>query len=189
MRRFAIGTMLLLGLAAGCEKPVDGIPGPSGSPTSAGDDLSVQVPPADAKPATPPADAAPATPAPAGDTPAPATPAPTGDAPAPATPESTPPAADTPKQSSVDTFNGTKFVSNTSLKVPSMSCPHGCWPTVEKTLAAQPGVEAVALAKQKTEDSIDNPIVYVKLNGKFDQQAAVAALAKAGFDNSEVVAQ
>lgn len=70
-----------------------------------------------------------------------------------------------------------------------MSCPHGCWPTVEKTLAAQPGVEAVALAKQKTEDSIDNPVVYVKLNGKFDAQAAMAALAKAGFDNSEVVAQ
>ncbi len=64
MRRFAIGTMLLLGLAAGCEKPVDGIPGPGGSPTSSGDDLSVQVPPtADTKPAEPaPAATAPAAP-------------------------------------------------------------------------------------------------------------------------------
>ncbi len=173
MRRFAIGMMMLLGLAAGCEKPVDGIPGPSGSPTSSGDDLSVQMPPADAKPA----DAKPA------ETPAtPAEPAPAADKPADAP-------ADTPKQSSVDTFKGTKFVSNMSLKVPNMSCPHGCWPTVEKTLAGQPGVEAVALAKQKTEDSIDNPVVYVKLNGKFDSQAAVAALAKAGFEDSVVVAQ
>lgn len=179
MRRFAIGTMLLLGLAAGCEKPVDGITGPSGSPTSSGDDLSVQMPPVDAKPAeTKPADAAPATPAPAEATPA---------APAAEKPADAP--AETPKQSSVDTFKGTKFVANTSLKVPNMSCPHGCWPTVEKTLAAQPGVEAVALAKQKSEDSIDNPVVYVKLNGKFDAQAAVAALAKAGFDDSVVVAQ
>lgn len=180
MRRFAIGTMLILGLAAGCEKPVDGIPGPSGSPTSAGDDLSVQMPPAPE--ATPPA----ATTPPAAEAPAapPAEPAP---APAAEKPADAP--AETPKQSSVDTFSGKKFVANTSLKVPNMSCPHGCWPTVEKTLAAQPGVEAVALAKQKSEDSIDNPVVYVKLNGKFDAQAAVAALAKAGFDNSEIVAQ
>ncbi len=186
MRRFAIGTMLLLGLAAGCEKPVDGIPGPSGSPTSSGDDLSVQMPPADAKPteaAAPASVPAPAEPAPT----APTTP-PT-ETPAPAAEKSVEAPADTPKQSSVDTFKGTKFVASTSVKVPNMSCPHGCWPTVEKTLAAQPGVEAVALAKQKSEDSIDNPIVYVKLNGKFDAQAAVAALAKAGFDNSEVVAQ
>ncbi len=181
MRRFAIGTMLLLGLAVGCEKPTDGIPGPSGSPTSSGDDLSVQVPPAE-KPAAP----APAAEAPAAETPAPATPA--EPAPAPADKPAEAP-AEAPKQSSVDTFKGTKFVANTSLKVPNMSCPHGCWPTVEKTLAGQPGVEAVALAKQKTEDAIDNPVVYVKLNGKFDAQAAVAALAKAGFDNSEVVAQ
>ncbi len=186
MRRFAIGTMLLLGLAAGCEKPVDGIPGPSGSPTSSGDDLSVQMPPAEAKPAdAKPADAAPAEGA------APATPAePAAPAAEPAAPAAAKPAdapAEAPKQSSVDTFKGTKFVANTSLKVPNMSCPHGCWPTVEKTLAAQPGVEAVALAKQKGEDAIDNPVVYVKLNGKFDAQAAVAALAKAGFENSEVV--
>ena len=211
MRRFAIGTMLLLGLAAGCEKPVDGIPGPSGSPTSSGDDLSVQMPPAPAKGDAAPTDAAPAPAEPAAAAPAePAAAAPAEPAaavPAPAEPAAPAPAepaapaaekpadkpaeapAETPKQSSVDTFKGTKFVSNTSLKVPNMSCPHGCWPTVEKTLAAQPGVEAVALAKQKSEDSIDNPTVYVKLNGKFDAQAAVAALAKAGFENSEIVAQ
>lgn len=189
MRRFAIGTMLLLGLAAGCEKPVDGIPGPSGSPTSAGDDLSVQMPPAEAKPAeAKPAEAKPAAAAPA-EPAAPATPPAEPATPAPAAEKPADAPAETPKQSSVDTFKGTKFVANTSLKVPNMSCPHGCWPTVEKTLAAQPGVEAVALAKQKGEDTIDNPTVYVKLNGKFDAQAAVAALAKAGFDNSEVVAQ
>lgn len=166
MRRFAIGTMLILGLAVGCEKPIDGIPGPSGSGVS---DLSVEVPAAaDAKPAEPAADKPAETPAaPAAEKPA--------DAP-----------AETPKQSSVETFKGTKFVSNTSLKVPTMSCPHGCWPTVEKTLAAQPGVEEVALAKQAGEDAIDNPVVYIKLNGKFDAQAAVAALAKAGFEKAVV---
>ncbi len=97
------------------------------------------------------------------------------------------PAAETPKQSSVKTFSGVKFVADTSLKVPTMSCPHGCWPTVKETLAKQPGVEAVELAQQKSQDSIDNPVVYIKLNGKFDRQAAMAALAKAGFEKAEVV--
>lgn len=177
MRRFAIGTMLVLGLAAaGCEKPVEGIPNSTGSGVT-GNDLSVEMPPADA---AKPAEAA---------TPVEATP--------PATEESAPPAdpakpADAPaaeegKQSSTGKAGAVKFVADTSLKVPTMSCPHGCWPTVKETLAKQPGVEAVELAKQSSEDAIDNPVVYIKLNGKFDSKAAVDALAKAGFDNAEVV--
>lgn len=175
MRRFAIGTMLVLGLAAvGCEKPVDGIPSSTGgasSGVSSGDDLSVQMPPAEAeKPveAAPPAteDSAP-----------PADPAKPADA----------PAGEEAKQSNAGKAGAAKFVADTSLKVPTMSCPHGCWPTVKDTLAAQPGVEAVELAKQSSDDAIDNPVVYIKLNGKFNSKAAVDALAKAGFENAEVV--
>jgi hypothetical protein len=188
MRRFAIGTMLILGLAAGCEKPIEGIPSPAGSTVSSGDDLAVEMPtegqPASGTtaPATPPAtenSAPPTDPAkPTPDAPAlpgETVPPPVGDAP-----------SDLPKQSSVSTASGVKFVADTSLKVPTMTCPHGCWPSVKETLVAQPGVEAVELAKQSSDDSIDNPVVYIKLNGKFDSKAAVDALAKAGFDKAEV---
>jgi copper chaperone CopZ len=193
MRRFAIGTMLVLGLAAaGCDKPVEGIPSSSGSGVSAGDDLSVEMPsdkPAvdslalvteDAAPPSVPAPAA----EPSTDSTPPADPAP-AEPPKVDNPE---PAVETPKQSSTDKSAGKagKLVSAT-LKVPTMSCPHGCWPTVKETLTAQPGVESVELAKQATADAIDNPVIHVKLNGKFDSKAAVAALAKAGFDNAEVV--
>ncbi|MGN6134857.1 MAG: hypothetical protein ACTHOU_10170 [Aureliella sp.] len=192
MRRFAIGTMLVLGLAAaGCEKPVEGIPSSSGSAVSSGDDLSVEMPAEDTAPPAVDTTAPPATDAvpPAGE-PAPATePSPTTD-PAPATDapktDEAAPAAETPKQSSTG-GSSAKFVAMTDLKVPTMSCPHGCWPTVKETLAAQPGVESVELAKQSNADAIDNPVVHVKLNGKFDSKAAVAALAKAGFENAEVV--
>lgn len=167
MRRFAIGTMLVLGLAvAGCDEPRDGIPNSSGGTSSGvtGEDLSVEMPaagaPATEESAPPPAD-------------------PAKPADAPATDENT--------QSSTDKAGAVKFVADTSLKVPTMSCPHGCWPAVKETLASQPGVEAVELAKQSSEDAIDNPVVYIKLNGKFDSKSAVDALAKAGFENAQVV--
>jgi periplasmic mercuric ion binding protein len=75
---------------------------------------------------------------------------------------------------------------STSLKVPTMHCPHGCWPTVKETLAKQPGVESVELAKQSQEGEIDNPVVLVQYQGKFDSTAAIAALAEAGFEQAEV---
>ena len=67
-----------------------------------------------------------------------------------------------------------------SMKV-EMHCPHGCYPTVKKTLESLAGVEAVDLAEQKNPDVIDNPKVYIKLNGSFDPAKAVAALEKEGF--------
>ena len=187
MRSFAFGTMLMLGLAIGCEKPVEGIPSSAGSGVSAGDDLSVEMPAEDSAappPALPGVDptlpsADPALPS--------ADPAPPSEADPASLPSATDPAptTDETKQSSTGTSAG-KFVA-TSLKVPTMTCPHGCWPAVKEALAAQPGVESVELAKQSKADEIDNPVVLVKLNGKFDSKAAVEALAKAGFENAEVV--
>lgn len=182
MRRLAMGTMLVLGLAAGCDKPIEGIPGPSGSGVSSGEDLSVQAAAASAAvEATAPAAETPSAETPAAEKPA-ETPAAEG-----AKPEASDSPAEPPKQSSAGKAGAVKFVADTSLKVPTMTCPHGCWPTVKETLVAQAGVEAVELAKQSNADSINNPIVYIKLKGKFDAKAAVDALAKAGFAKAEVV--
>jgi copper chaperone CopZ len=74
-----------------------------------------------------------------------------------------------------------------AFRVPDMSCPHACWPKVKKSLESQGGVASVELAKQSDEDSIDNPVVYLHLNGNFDQNAAIAALDKAGFSGTELV--
>ncbi len=67
-----------------------------------------------------------------------------------------------------------------SMKV-DMHCPFGCYPAVKKTLEEIAGVESVELAEQKKEGEIDNPKVYIKLNGDFDAKLAVAALEKEGF--------
>lgn len=75
-----------------------------------------------------------------------------------------------------------------SIKVPDMECPFACWPKVEKILAAQPGVERVALSPQKDENIIDNPQVEVDLKPGFDLEAALAALDQGEFHNSTVVA-
>ncbi len=123
-------------------------------PPALGDDLSVQMPPADAKRQRllqinlqlPPLSRQ--HPLCSGKKPA--------DAP-----------AETPKQSSVDTFKGTKFVANTSLKVPNMSCPHGLLANRRKDLGCSTRCRKQwPWPSKKTEDSIDNPTVYVKLNGQ-----------------------
>ncbi|MCA9155308.1 MAG: heavy-metal-associated domain-containing protein [Pirellulaceae bacterium] len=75
-----------------------------------------------------------------------------------------------------------------ALKVPSMHCPFACWPKVRDTLKEQGGVADVELAPQADPNAIDNPVVYVKLNGDFEQAQAFAALASAGFDDAEVAA-
>ncbi|MCA9193917.1 MAG: hypothetical protein KDB03_19230 [Planctomycetales bacterium] len=80
-----------------------------------------------------------------------------------------------------------RFVADTKLRVPTMMCPYSCWPKVKETLAAQPGVEGVQLASQEKETEIDNPVVELKLNGKFDVSAAIAALKKVDFDGAEVI--
>ncbi len=62
-----------------------------------------------------------------------------------------------------------------------MHCPFSCYPAVKENLEGQPGVEEVTLAKQEREGTIDNPQVFVKLNGSFDTNAAIAALKEKGF--------
>ncbi len=71
-----------------------------------------------------------------------------------------------------------------AFKVPDMHCPHACWPSVQDTLAAEPGVGTVKLAEQKDEGSIDNPVVYIGVDDKFDAEHAIATLAEKGFKES-----
>lgn len=78
-----------------------------------------------------------------------------------------------------------RFVADRSINVPDMSCPYSCWPKVKETLAAQPGVEGVQLAEQPAdakEGEITERVVELKLNDKFDADAAIAALSKVSFE-------
>lgn len=72
-----------------------------------------------------------------------------------------------------------------NMKV-SMTCPHGCYPVVKRTLEKEAGVEGVTLAQQKDPDTIDNPVVYITTNTSFDAEKAMAALKTEGF-TSEVL--
>jgi hypothetical protein len=77
-----------------------------------------------------------------------------------------------------------RFVADKKISVPGMSCPYSCWPKVQETLAAQPGVEGVQLAEQPAdaaEGEIVERVVELKLNDQFDLDAAIAALAKVSF--------
>lgn len=74
-----------------------------------------------------------------------------------------------------------------TLRVPEMHCPFACYPAVKKALEAEPGVVGVDLAKQKQDGVIDNPEVKIQVSSDFDAQAAIDALAKAGFDKSTTV--
>ena len=93
------------------------------------------------------------------------------------------PAPTTGTTSSIGEKSDVKLV---SMKV-DMHCPFGCYPAVKKTLEEIAGVESVELAEQKKEGEIDNPKVYIKLNGDFDASKAIAALEKEGFKNSELL--
>ncbi|WP_166824551.1 heavy-metal-associated domain-containing protein [Thalassoroseus pseudoceratinae] len=73
-----------------------------------------------------------------------------------------------------------------TLEVPSMHCPFGCYPTIEKTLTELDGVEKVDLVPQEKEGEINDHRVIVKLNDEFDATKAVAALAGAGFDDAVI---
>ena len=78
-----------------------------------------------------------------------------------------------------------RFVADKRISVPDMLCPYSCWPTVQETLAAQPGVESVQLAEQPAgtpEGEIKERVVELKLKGDFDADAAIAALAKVNFN-------
>lgn len=106
-------------------------------------------------------------------------------APAPAPPPKpagTPaPTSGTTGKAAIAPAASTKLV---SFHVEGMTCPVFCYPKVKEALEAQAGVESVELAKQKLEGSIDNPQVFVKLNGNFDTLAAIAAIKEAGFEGS-----
>jgi copper chaperone CopZ len=69
-----------------------------------------------------------------------------------------------------------------SLKVDGMTCPTGCYPTVRSAIAKQNGVLGVELAPQEKEGVIDNPVVYVKYQGKLDFDAMLKAIERAGFE-------
>src|SRR5258705_11534899 len=75
---------------------------------------------------------------------------------------------------------------NVTISVPEMHCPKMCYPTVEKTLKKQPGVESVALYPQAKTDVIDDRRVRVSLTGAFDAQKTIAALADEGFEGATV---
>ncbi len=82
-----------------------------------------------------------------------------------------------------------RFVADKRINVPGMMCPYSCWPKVQETLASQPGVEAVQLAAQPAgtaEGEIVERVVELKLNGDFDLDAAVAALAKVSFADAKL---
>ena len=77
-----------------------------------------------------------------------------------------------------------RFVADKRINVPEMMCPYSCWPKVKETLAAQAGVEAVQLAEQPAgtaEGEIKERVVELKLNGDFNADDAIAALAKVSF--------
>lgn len=101
----------------------------------------------------------------------------------------TPVTSSAPAEPSMTAEGATTQVATTrtvTLEVPSMHCPFACWPKVKKTLESEQGVGTVTLAEQKVEGAIDNPVVHVAVGNGFDEQQAIAALAKAGFDDAEV---
>lgn len=87
---------------------------------------------------------------------------------------------------SVAPATGAPAVQQVTLRVPTMECPYSCWPVVKETLQKQPGVTSVVLAPQKDKDKIDNPLVTVDLNGPFDADKAIKAIAAAGFAKATV---
>ena len=68
-----------------------------------------------------------------------------------------------------------------TFSVPNMMCEQSCVPTVRETLAAQPGAKEV-----KVELATKTATVAVE-DGKFDPQAAVAALVDLQFSDTTIV--
>ena len=80
----------------------------------------------------------------------------------------------------------TENVTMVTFKVPEMNCPFACYPSVKKTLEAQPGVAGVELVKQEKEGVINDRRVVISTSDKFDAEKAIAALAESGFGDSVV---
>jgi len=81
---------------------------------------------------------------------------------------------------------GTAEVRPVTFRVPTMVCTQNCWPAVRDALQKQPGVSDVTLAPQQEEVAIDNPLVTVNLDGPFDADQAIQAIAAAGFAKATV---
>ena len=94
--------------------------------------------------------------------------------------------APSPAADGAPTAGSAPAVQQVTFRVPTMVCSHNCWPAVREALQKQPGVAEVTLAPQKEEVPIDNPLVTVKLNGTFDADRAIEAIAAAGFAKATV---
>lgn len=191
MRRFSLLAVAVSACIIGCQPPAeevvpkakpkaatsattDDAAAKSEEPKKEGEEKKAEAPAAEgaAAPTTPAAEA-PATPAPT---------TPPAEGAAPATPPTNPGA-------SVESGAAVRFVADKKLQVPGMSCPYGCYPTVEKTLAGLPGVKGVQLAKQPegtAEGDLALKVVELKLGEGFDLQAALAALKKVNFEATEI---
>ena len=73
------------------------------------------------------------------------------------------------------------------LSVPTMHCEFACFPNVKKILEGSEAVTSVQLDEQKEEGTIDNRQVIVQYNAGFNLDAAIKALGKEGFEDSDVV--
>jgi hypothetical protein len=67
-----------------------------------------------------------------------------------------------------------------------MHCQKGCYPVVKETLEQQAGVESVKLYPQADPVKIDDRRVRITLNGAFDADKALAALATENFPGAAV---
>jgi len=94
--------------------------------------------------------------------------------------------APTPSAGGTSAAASAPAVQQVTFRVPTMVCSHNCWPAVREALQKQPGVAEITLAPQKEEVPIDNPLVTVKLNGTFDADQAIQAIAAAGFAKATV---
>jgi copper chaperone CopZ len=74
-----------------------------------------------------------------------------------------------------------------TLSVPGMHCAFACYPKVKETLEKSDAVQGVELAEQKEEGVLDNKQVIVQYDAGFDVDAALALLAEAGYDDTEIV--
>lgn len=110
----------------------------------------------------------------------------TGDAGAVDSSNAAPPAAD---GASVAPGAAIRFVADTKLEVPGMMCPYGCYPAVEKALAAVPGVQGVQLGEQPEgtpEGVLASKVVELKVTDGFSADAALNALKEAKFEATVV---
>jgi len=76
-------------------------------------------------------------------------------------------------------------VTTISFEVPGMSCPYGCAPRVKEALESVPGV--VQEIDKDADIDLETKIAKVRIDkAKYNIEAALNALQKAGFDDASV---